>query len=199
MTLKQNALISVAELNAILQTTVTSGLDEQVINYASQIIETLCNRKFISQDYTEQIYNIESPTHYLYFKNFPVTKITGIYDFNTSTATKIMDYVKNTDYIEYLEDGYLYFHSKLCKSIGELRVSYTAGYAIADIPYDLKIVCAQVAGLVYNTKAIAGVDSERIGNYAITYSKGSVNVDGIGFPIPAELYNTIMFYRNPNI
>lgn len=199
MALKANALISEAELEAILRTSLDTSTAEYVINYASQIIETICNRKFIAADYAREVYDIEAPTHYLYLKQFPIVSLVGIYEYDTQTNTLLYTYVANTDYIKTDAKGLIYFHSKLPKSIGSIQVSYNGGYAIADVPYDLKTACAQLAGLLYAKKGSVGIDSESMGNYSVTYSKSLNSVEGIGFPIPNEIYSVLMFYRNDNI
>ena len=199
MATKQNALITVAELNAIAQVTITSGLDEKLIDYASQLIETICNRKFIAQDFTREKYNIESPTHYLYLKNFPIVSLTGVYYYDTQSDTLLQTYIENTDYIPYLADGYLYFHSRLSKGVGNIQVTYNGGYAIADVPSDLKMACAKLAVAIYSGGGLSGMASESIGNYSVSYAQGQIGINGVGFPMPLELYNIILGYRKPNI
>ena len=55
---KANALITVAELDLILQVTIgNASLSDMLINIASDFIDRFCNRNFIQATYTNEEYD----------------------------------------------------------------------------------------------------------------------------------------------
>lgn len=193
MTMPANALITEADLESLLQVSLATALAELLIGIASQQIESITNRKLIAQDYTLQKYTVVNTSHYLYLRNYPINSISKLAEYDSQADTELYSYTENTDYLIYADEGYVYFWSRMPLGHHHVRVSYNAGWAIASIPYDLKLACAQLAGLYYTTKMKSGVLSESIGDYSITFDKN--NMGTAGLPIPPEVYNTILKYK----
>jgi hypothetical protein len=200
--LASNALLTEAELEVMLQTTLDSDLANMLINIASQQIESICNRSFIKTSQTLEKYSIDSETKYLFLKKYPIASAPAlaVKEYDSMTDSLLYAFTVNQDYELFLDEGYIYFYGSLPRGKNHIRVTYDAGYVIASVPYDLKSACAQLAGLYYTTKLKAGVSAERIGNYSINYDKTVVGgSEGIGLPVPPEVYSICMKYRRDTI
>jgi hypothetical protein len=190
-----NALIVEAELEAMLQTLLDADTANMLINIASAQIESICNRSFIQATNTLEKYSIDIETNYLLLKQYPIqtSPAPAIYEYDSQSGTLLYTFVVNSDYEIYNSEGYIYFLGKIPKGHNNIRVTYKGGYLIADVPYDLKGACGQLAGLYHTTKLKAGVSAERIGSYSINYDKTIIG--DIGLAVPPEIYNICMKYR----
>jgi hypothetical protein len=192
-----DALITSADLELILQITIAdANLKTALIAIASDFIESFTNRKLLSQTYTKEAYDGEGG-HYIYLKNFPVTVLTLVESWDTYNNIQLYGYTENTEYIPYLTEGYVYMYAKTAKGNRNYRVTYTAGYVIGSMPYDIRNACAQLAGLVYANTMKSGMKSESIGKYSYTIDKGDLTICGI--PVPADIAGVLNYYRRRNI
>ena len=195
---KANALITVAELDLILRITIgNASLSDMLINIASDFIDNFTNRNIISQTYTDQEYDGNNDFN-IYLRQYPVTAVTTVKNWDTYGNVLNYTFTEFTEYINYLDEGYIYLRGKTVYGHKNYRITYTAGYITeANVPYDLKNACAQLAGLIYFNTGKSGVKSESIGKYSITFDKSSIFVMGI--PVPVEISGVINKYRNYNI
>lgn len=195
--LKDNHLITLLELDEFLQITIgDEDLSHTLINTASDFIDRYANRILKKATYTAEEYDGDGNNN-IYLRNYPIVSVATIILYDTYTAATLQTFTVNTEYLIYLNEGYIFMRSKTSPGHKNYRVTYDAGYLIADVPYDLKNACAQLAGLVYNNKGKAGAKSESIGKYSITYDKGDLSISGI--PVPADIAGVIMQYRNINM
>jgi len=195
--LKDNALITAVELDEMLRVTIgDADLSNTLINIASDFIDQYANRSFISATYTAEKYDGNSDRR-IYLKQYPIISVTTLASWDTISDIVMTTYTANTDYLLYLKEGYIYFRYKTMPGHQNYRVTYTAGYLIADVPYDLKNACAQLAGMIYNNTGKAGMKSEGIGQYSYTIKDGTVLFGGI--PVPADIAGVILQYRNINV
>ena len=195
--LKANALITLLELDEFLQITIgDADLSNTLINIASDFIDRFCNRSFILATYPNEEYDGDGNNN-IYLRKYPVVSVASVILYDTYTGVNLYTFTVNTEYLIYLNEGYIYMRSKTSPGHKNYRVTYDAGYLLADIPYDLKNACAQLAGLIYYNKGKAGVKSESIGKYSVTYDKGDISISGIA--VPADIAGVIMQYRNINM
>jgi len=196
--LKANALITAVELDQFLRITIgDADTSNTLINTASDFIDRFANRSFIKATYTAEEYDGDGQNN-IYLKNYPiVTGTVTVVLYDTYTAAILQTYTLNVDYLIYLKEGYIYMRGKTAPGHKNYRVTYDAGYLIADIPYDLKNACAQLAGLVYNNSGTSGAKSETIGKYSIAYEKSDVSINSI--PVPADIAGVIAQYRRFNV
>ena len=192
--LNTNALITAAELAIFMQTTISdSDYANTLINIASDFIERYCNRKFISQTFTDEQHD-GTGSRYLYLKNMPITSVTAVKLWDLSTDSLLYTYTEHTEFTPYLDEGMIYMAGGWQAGHKNYRVTYIAGYAIASVPYDLKSICARIAGYIYANAGAAGIKSESMGNYSVTYDKDSV--DKFGAEMPADLVAGLQRWRN---
>jgi len=195
--LKDNALITAVELDQFLQITIgDADTSNTLINVASDFIDRFCNRSFIKATYTAEEYDGDGNNN-IYLRKFPIVTVAAIVLYDTYSAAILQTFTVNTEYLIYLNEGYIFMRSKTTPGHKNYRVTYDAGYLLADIPYDLKNACAQLAGLIYYNKGKAGVKSESIGKYSVTYDKGDLSISGV--PVPNDIAGVIMQYRNINM
>ena len=182
VSLNANALISTAELATFLQTTISdSDWATSLINIASDFIERYCNRKFITATYTDEEYD-GTGGRYLYLKNLPITSITAVKLYDQTADELIYTYTEHTEFIPYLDEGMIYMSGGWVRGHKNFKITYVAGYAIASVPYDLKSICARVAGYIYSAQGSAGIKSESMGNYSVTYDKDAASIFGAEMP-----------------
>lgn len=194
---KANALITVAELDLFLQITIgNASLSDLLINMASDFIDRFANRHFIKADYTNQEYDGDGLNN-IYLKDYPIVAVTELIEYDSYNATTIYTFTVNTEYLLYLDEGYIFMRGRTTLGHKNYRVTYSAGYLIGDVPYDLKNACAQLAGLIYYNKGKSGIKSEAMGKYSVTYGMGEIKIAGI--PVPADIAGVIEQYRRVNI
>lgn len=197
MALKANALISIAELDLILQITIGNAtLSEMLIGMASDFIDRFANRHFIKNTYTDQEYDGDGLKN-IYLRDYPIVAVTAVKNYDSYNATTLYTYTVNTEYLLYLLEGYIYLRGGTTPGHKNYLISYSAGYLLVAVPYDLKNACAQLAGLVYYNKGKAGIKSEAMGKYSVTYGMGEIKIAGI--PVPADIAGVIDQYRRINI
>jgi len=191
MALKTNALLTEAELEAFLAVAFETAYAEILIGIASDFIEKYCDRKFIEDTYTEEAYD-GSIDQYLYLKNAPISAVTIQY-WDTVNNVTSYTYSEFTDYVIYGTEGKIYMRGGWVYSPQIYRITYTAGYAIEDVPYDLKMVCAKLCETVVNGTGKSGISAEAMGKYSVTYDKTGMSVAGI--PIPSGFINVLNLYK----
>jgi hypothetical protein len=207
--LNSNALITAEELQIFLNTSnITSNVtavtdasyQNTLINMASDFIERFCNRVFISAVYTAEVYDGDG-SHYLYLEKYPLTSSTiTLVIWDTLNNQLLQTLVLYTDYlIDNAANSAIWGRSVFIKGKNNYRVTYTAGYTIDDVPYDLKNACAKLAGSLFYNQGKTGVASEKIGSYAISYDKNPNNIYFHGFPVPIEIAGVLEQYRRFNI
>lgn len=197
MALKANALISVAELDLILQITIgNASLSEMLIGVASDFIDRFANRSFIKATYTDQEYDGDGKNN-IYLRDYPIITVASVVNYDSYNAAAIYTYTVNTEYLLYLNEGYIFMRGITTPGHKNYRITYDAGYLLADVPYDLKNACAQLAGLVYYNKGKSGIKSEAIGKYSVSYGMNELKIAGI--PVSADIAGVIEQYRRINI
>ena len=202
VTLKPNALITVDELQIFLQTTIAdSDYANTLINLASDTIEKYTGRKFIKAVYTDDIYDGQS-MQILYLKQAPIiASSVTVKDWDTYNNVADYTYTEHQDYLLYLNEGYIYKRGVWVGIHQLYRITYEAGYAIEDVPYDLKLACSKICEQVQNQTGKAGVGAETMGRYSVDYtgtsdSSSSKSPAGqAGLPVPPEVAGVLDSYK----
>lgn len=214
VSLNSNALITAEELQIILNTnSITSSVTgiadtsyrNTLINMASDFIQTFCNRVLIYTAYTREAY-CGTGKRYLYLDKFPVdtNQTFTLEQWDIYTNTLVYTYTENTDFIISRSDiGELFKATRFMAGVNNYRITYTAGYTIdgADsttiVPYDLKMACAKLAGMLFYNRGKSGISGETIGSYSINYANPSASFMGI--PVPDDIAGVLNIYRRVNI
>lgn len=156
---------------------------EQMINRASDYIERETERTLKSTSHTD--YYSTNDERFLFLKNFPVTVLTSVGYYNHSDAAISDALTEDDEYVADYEKGELRSKSLWNKGYRYVQVVYTAGYTT--IPDDLELACLGLIDYYLNKAGKQGVESEKMGSYAIKF--GSVK------SIPDEVSAILFKYK----
>ena len=155
-----------------------------LIDYASERIESYCARRFASAELTQ--YADGSGTSELVLTRRPVSELTSVRvdadrEFAAETELDDSEVVLYPDSGVVLRDG-----AAFPEGNRNVRIEYTAGYAT--VPDDLALACVKLAAAWYaHARAGAdGVSRESLGDYAGRYDTT---------PLPADVEAALAPYR----
>lgn len=193
MALVSYALTSLDNLKEVLGVTdnAQDALLTNLINRATDTIESYCGRRFASTAYTDEEYD-GTGTRYINAKQYPITALTAYEHNSGASGTTDWNTLQN-DYIKYIDDGqgpgqFLYDQGFI-RGIRNYRFTYTAGYTT--IPYDLEQACLDLCTWFYNSRKNMGLQSETLGEYSYTKSVFTGNpIENLGIDLILEKYRT---------
>lgn len=152
-------------------------------NWTSDMVESMCGRKFEEDTYTAYVDWAGQVD--LVLPQYPVKSITSI-SYNTGTySTPIWEPIDNDLYNFNANNWIISFDIQLARWFGNYKIIYVAWYET--IPFDLKLVTLKLAWMNYNTKWSNGVLSESVWGDSITFSNGA---------IPWDILQVIAKYQN---
>lgn len=183
-------MITLDDLKEYLQITEDTQnffLEKCIVN-ATEYINTYCSRKFITGSYTEQVkmYRDELLNKYFYLKNFPVSEVGEEIEGGGTLPAITIEYLDDTyawteltdfSFAILSEEGKVFIDEDISiyKSV---RVTYTGGYALADMPGDLQEACLMMAAAYYQD---SGQGEKRLGinarNWNSQVSEGATYKD----------------------
>lgn len=120
---------------------------EFFINQASDAIERYCNRKFVSQTFTE-IYDGRNYDRLL-VNQYPISSITSIY-VDPSWVFDSTSLIAATEY-QIANESEIRYKSIFPRGIGNIKITYVAGYAA--IPSALEGACLQLVDYLYQQRS----------------------------------------------
>lgn len=178
MAVGADALTTRASLKAHLKVTSTTddALMDTLIDQATNIIETFCDRKFKERTYTE-FYNGDGED-FLQLEQYPITSVTSFNvdanrDFGSSTLlTEDTDFVvkKEEGSIDLISDVTPFGQGQLPVARKAIKVVYVAGYAT--IPDDLVYAANETAAHLFNNRgSTRNVNSRGIGGFSESFGK----------------------------
>jgi len=160
MALASNALCTVAMVKEYLDIE-SSDEDydtplENLINRASDIIETYIGKNIINVEHSEETHDGDG-TCYLFLDNYPIISVSTITDDGDSVSTSDCDI--------YLDEGYIYYEDGFSSGHRVLVVTYTSGYGAAqvNIPEDFEQACIKLVSYWFRRD---------ISDYSATYDEG---------------------------
>ncbi len=154
---------------------------EILINACTEFVENYCNRRFKQTAYSQEMYSPERG-NVLLLKNYPVSS-------SATFTLEIRNAILNEDAWEEVdsEDYFVDYASGIIqqppgmifqRGVNRYRVTYTAGFNFNNTDTflsdteagDVEIACYELVKVVYlRRKGDSGVESERIGDYGITF------------------------------
>lgn len=183
------AIISVAEL----RTFGLSGSDsllEMLINQATDYIERYCQRRFADTSYSAQLYDGDGSRN-IFLKNFPVISLTSLEENGSYNNTSNWSTLVTDDYFVENSSGIIERVCAFRKGNQNYRITYRAGYAASDMPYDLKYVCMMLCSEANTQRESAGIKSETLGDHSITF-ESTVQSN-------PRVMDILKMYRRPNM
>lgn len=182
------ALVSLADAKAFLK--ITGSTEDSfvgdVVNHASAWINKFCDRVFLATTGIVEYHDGEDELQSILLNNFPVTAIDSIYEdplhvFGASTLIASSNY-----YIKGATGEVVLYNQRSRFVCGKdsIKVTYSAGYALAAMPQDIQLACKLLVGYVYRTMYSQwrlGVASETVGQKTVTFDKAAMpkEVEGI--------------------
>lgn len=147
-------------------TTILGQVDKYIKNYVKWNI----NREVVTDEY----HSADGITK---------TFVLGMGEVDTGetfTATFDTEDYTSDDYALYPEEGIVVFYTAPAQSVRELKFSYTAGYADGSVPADLQMAFAKmVGGIYFNRESNGAKNSEKLGDYSVTYKEGGTDIDSV--------------------
>jgi len=165
-----NALTTVQRIKDRLGITST-GFDTlilRLINAATDFIETYCNRKFMEQTYTNEVYTINYPgTEFLMLKQAPVSVLTSLeYRAGMPSDPNYTAFIRdNYELVEDGKSGIVRIYGGVPKGVDVIRATYTAGYKIDwanfgssshTLPADLTELCERIVIRTFKRREAEG-------------------------------------------
>jgi len=170
MSLASNALIDLEYYRTVVQiddsATFNSGAIESLINQASQMIETECNRKFITPSVaiTEVFNGDGNRDHYVKNARIIATPTLKEWDGDSfETTSYTFTYDQDTGRV-YFTDGNVFSRGK-----NNWQISYTYGWTLSTVPADLKLACVGLTSHLRLLSQKMGIVSESFGDSSTTY------------------------------
>jgi hypothetical protein len=175
MTISNNALTTLAKAKAYLSVEGTSddALVENLIDRATKIMETLCNRSFknvnsggTAQPNTEY-FNGDGKSK-LFLKYYPIIAVTTIHD-DPDRIYGADTLIDSDEYAFWADEGIIEFDGAgiVGSGVKNIRVVYTGGYTTT--PYDLEHVCNELVGILKNMRDRLGVSSKSFSDGSASY------------------------------
>jgi hypothetical protein len=154
---------------------------ENLISMATNYVETYLGRRIMETTYTQEVY--DGPYgEYILLKNYPVdSRDTFTLQYNaTSENEDEWTTIDSEDYFIDYDEGVIKPSSrgKWLLAHNKYRVTYNAGYSFDNVTTflsdteagDLELACWLVVSEIWAKKTAGGtVQSERLGDYAVTY------------------------------
>lgn len=156
-----------------------------LINEATDAIETRCNRRFLLTSYSEWV-DGEGDDE-LFLKNFPIISVSSLVDGETTLTER--ESVTDDGFVVYDEEGYIWNDSGFSQGHKNISISYVAGYASDSYPEDLVKGAVLLVSHWYNVRGAEGIEAERTpGGYSVQYAK---DIDDI----PSEILSLVIPYK----
>lgn len=175
--LANNALTTLAAVREYLQIplsdTSKDDLFKRLINAASDLIESYCQRSFKKATRTETHYDTE---HHVFVNNYPVLSVTGITDNGTVlTAAELAECQNRVSFVKLDQ-----------KRLGPIVIVYEAGFVlpkdenlsatppvVRTLPYDLEQACIILVQYYYKTD---------ISNYSTVFAESGAIIKPVQMP-----------------
>lgn len=177
MSLAANALLTLLEFKGWMgigdSDTSTDTLNGKAIDSASQNIETVTGRKWITPaEGLDEIFSGNGQA-FAYSVNVPILTLTDLSYLDSDGSTWV-SVTGDRTYAFDAASGRIYFTDGNVFTYGDhnWRATYTYGYAVADVPDDLKMACAILAARIKKQfeDGIHGVSSKSFGDQSISFS-----------------------------
>lgn len=177
MALAANAFVTLAEFKAYLNAlgSTQEAQLENAINTASTLLETRLKRQIVTRGNLTEFHSPQMRSNVLFLGDYPVIAVASVNEDSSRIYGAGTVLVVDTDYVIIKDKGEL----KRTGSGGgawlwfpgfrTVKVVYSAGYAVADVPADIKGLCLELAAVIYKE-----ADRQRWGVSNVTDSLGNM-------------------------
>jgi hypothetical protein len=145
---------------------------EDLVDAATKIIESICNRQFKylsggAQTEITEYFNGDGKGK-LFLKFYPVASITSIHD-DPDRVYGADTLVDSDEYATWLDEGIIEFDGAgtIGSGVKNIKVVYKGGYT--DTPFDLELVCWELVAILYKMRDRIGVASKSFSDGSASY------------------------------
>ena len=175
------ALVTLAELKEFLKVSTTTDdvLFNVLINSASRLANSYTGRQLLSKSHTH--YYDGSGSSELIVAEYPIVSVTTLND-DTNRDFGSGDNISSANYMLDKEAGIIRLwnaEASFVKGDGTVKLVFSAGYAVADVPADLKLAVMRLCAIMYE-KALNrrhDVVSESVGDRTTTFTSADIPGD----------------------
>ena len=139
-------------------------------DWLTAFIQNYCDKKFVEQTVTDEIYSSQDFKWDFWLLNAPLKSITS-FKKKLSPDADFIDLVLNTDYQVEMASGYIRMN-QIDNGIADLKITYVT---LENIPKDIEMVATQLVARAYNKRKSEGVTQESVGEATIQW--GSLLTD----------------------
>lgn len=169
-----NDLVSKNDAIAYLGVDPTETEDAAIIEELITAVSIWCNtytgRDLLSREHTE--YYDGTGDDELYVRNYPITTLTSVH-IDSDREYNDDDLIDAGDLVTYDNAGLIvYVDGDFGTGRQSVQVVYTAGYALADVPHDLKVAALDQIKFMYKRWR-----NDEEGLSSISVQNGTVNIE----------------------
>lgn len=149
------------------------NLLKQIINTAVDFCESYCQRRFIETAHTSE-YHSGDCSNALILKNSPISSSPAVVleeATNPLASDSGFRTIASRDYFVDPDAGMIETNFALQKGIRNYRVTYTAGWTLANVPNDLKLACWELVSKVFNIRKVGGISRQTLGDMSVDFEK----------------------------
>lgn len=175
-----SALTTTTKVQRQLGISTDDAIIDDIVAAVNTQLENVLGITVSSATYTNEEYDIDRQGHVLVLKNKPVTTFTSLQskdkplDFDDDNWTTI----GSDEYKVDLDEGLVTWTAYFLRGKARYRATYTAGYA--SIPDDLSYAATILATAYYNQRKGGDIASEKLGQYARTFTVDRTNWKNLG-------------------
>lgn len=174
------ALCEISDIEVYTNTTITdtdtADLYAYLIEAVSDMIETICNRKFNLASYDE-VYDIDGRSVNL--NQYPIDEITSI-SYGSPFGTDDRTAYATGEFTTQDDAGIVSLQFGFKRALQWINVVYDAGYPEGELPDDLNLIAVEeVVGQFNLSESDATIESEKLGDYSYKIVKTSERINSI--------------------
>lgn len=169
-------MITKTELKTFLGITLNNydSVIDQIILGVEKYIESYCNNIIDETSVTDYVSaeSIIDNDNAIYLSNRLNLAELKVYKNTGTEKTPVWDEIDRDDYNLYSTQGKIVLKSVTDSSLGEFgyKVSYKAGFKVADVPDDIKLACMKLASAILNKRKAEGLSAESLEGQSVTFA-----------------------------
>lgn len=162
-------MTTLADVKSWLGLTVSTddALLTRLITAASDYVQNYLSRDIMQTTYTGETYH-GNGSGQLMLRQFPISAVSSVVVYNPSNMTATTTYTAADLLFDertlYLESGKVFTMGQ-----GNVKVNYTAGYTLANVPFSLSQAVIELLAVRYRERDRIGHVSKSLGGETVTF------------------------------
>jgi hypothetical protein len=146
---------------------ITASTDDTLLSlmcdWLTAFIQNYCDKKFVEQTVTNEIYSSRDFKFSFYLLSSPIKSVTSFAKKQSDGSFKAL--VVDQDYEIELSSGYIQMN-QIDNGLADLKITYIT---LENIPKDIEMVATQLVARAYNKRKSEGVSQESVGEATIQW------------------------------